>query len=59
VIDPITERPLISPAAGLGGLGGEYIKPIALANVRAFHMLLGGALPIVGVGGVYHRHRRL
>ncbi|MHB8575294.1 MAG: dihydroorotate oxidase [Dehalococcoidia bacterium] len=53
VIDPETERPLIHPRGGFGGLGGEYIKPIALANVRAFHTLLGGAVPIIGVGGIY------
>jgi len=53
VIDWETERPVIHPRSGFGGLGGEYVKPIALANVRAFYTLTGGDLPIIGVGGVY------
>jgi dihydroorotate dehydrogenase (fumarate) len=52
VIDPETERAVIHPRGGFGGLGGEYIKPVALANVRAFHTLLGDAVPIIGVGGI-------
>ncbi len=53
VIDTDSETPVIHPRGGFGGLGGEYIKPVALANVRAFHMLTGGAIPIIGVGGAY------
>lgn len=53
VIDPDTERPVIHPRDGFGGLGGQYIKPVALANVRAFHTLLGDDIPVVGVGGIY------
>lgn len=52
VIDPETEKPLIKPKGGFGGLGGEYIKPVALANVRAFSQLLGDRMSIIGVGGV-------
>jgi len=53
VIDLEHERPLIHPKGGFGGLGGAFVKPIALANVRAFYELLDGAIPIIGVGGVY------
>ncbi len=53
VIDADSERPVIRPRDGFGGLGGEYVKPVALANVRAFHTLLEGRVPIIGVGGVY------
>lgn len=52
VIDPVTETPLIKPKNGFGGLGGEYIKPIALANVRNFYQLLGDEVAVFGVGGV-------
>lgn len=36
VIDPDKEQVVIKPKEGFGGIGGEYIKPTALANVRAF-----------------------
>ncbi len=52
VIDPETEKPVIRPKGGFGGLGGDYVKPIALANVRAFSQLLGDKMSIIGVGGV-------
>lgn len=52
VIDAEKETPLIKPKGGFGGLCGEQIKPIALANVRAFYELLEGKVPIFGVGGV-------
>lgn len=52
LIDPETEAPLIKPKGGFGGLGGDYIKPVALANVRAFSQLLGDKMSIVGVGGI-------
>ncbi len=53
IIDPETERPLIKPKGGFGGLGGKYIKPTALANVRQFYKLSEGKIPLIGVGGVY------
>lgn len=53
VIDPETESTVIHPRDGFGGLGGVYVKPVALANVRAFHTLLGRDVPVVGVGGIY------
>ncbi len=52
IIDPETERPLIKPKGGFGGLGGEYIKPVALANVRAFYERLQGKIAVIGVGGI-------
>ena len=30
------ESVVIRPKNGFGGIGGEYIKPTALANVHAF-----------------------
>jgi len=52
VIDPETEQTVIRPKGGFGGLGGDYVKPTALANVRAFSQLLGDKMSIVGVGGI-------
>lgn len=52
IIDPETEQKVIAPKGGLGGLGGRYIKPTALANVHQWHRLLGDRLPVIGVGGV-------
>lgn len=52
VIDPKRETPVIKPKGGFGGLGGSLIKPVALANVRAFWKLLAGRIPIIGAGGI-------
>ncbi|MBI4250563.1 dihydroorotate oxidase [Candidatus Uhrbacteria bacterium] len=52
VIDPEKETPILKPKKGFGGLSGSYIKPIALANVRAFYNLLGDKISIFGVGGI-------
>jgi len=52
VVNPDEERVAIKPKGGFGGLGGPVIKPVALANVRAFWKLFGGRLPIIGVGGI-------
>lgn len=52
IIDPETETPVIKPKKGFGGLCGDYIKPIALANVRVFYKLLGNKISIFGVGGI-------
>lgn len=52
IIDPETEKPVIRPKGGLGGLCGSYIKPIALGNVRAFYKLLKNKVSIFGVGGI-------
>ncbi len=52
LIDHETESTLIKPKQGFGGLGGDYIKPIALANVRMFYQLLENKVSIFGVGGI-------
>lgn len=42
------------PLAGeAGGLSGAPLRARATAVVRALHRLAGGALPIIGVGGVF------
>lgn len=52
VVDPETETVVIKPKGGFGGLGGTIIKPVALANVRAFWKYFNGKMPIIGTGGV-------
>jgi len=58
VIDFAREETVIHPKQGFGGLGGEIIKPIALANIRGFYLAfqeLGGGwdnIRIIGCGGV-------
>ena len=52
IIDRERDTPVIKPNKGLGGLGGRYLKPIALANVKTFYELLGPEFPIIGVGGI-------
>jgi dihydroorotate dehydrogenase (fumarate) len=52
VIDPEKEQAVIKPKGGFGGLGGQYIKPVALANVRRFYQLLDKDIDIIGVGGI-------
>lgn len=51
-IDPEKEMPVIKPKGGFGGLGGSYVKPVALANVRKFYELLDKDIDIIGVGGI-------
>jgi dihydroorotate dehydrogenase (fumarate) len=52
VVDPDRESVVIKPKGGFGGLGGTLIRPVALANVRAFWRLLGERCSIIGTGGV-------
>ncbi len=52
VVDADRESAVIKPKGGFGGLGGALIKPVALANVRAFWRLFEGRLPIIGTGGI-------
>ncbi len=52
VVNPKTETVVIKPKGGFGGLGGTIIKPVALANVRAFWKHFEGRMPIIGTGGV-------
>lgn len=51
-IDPQKEAVVIKPKEGFGGLGGEYVKPTALANVRAFYTRLKSEIKIIGTGGI-------
>jgi dihydroorotate dehydrogenase (fumarate) len=52
VVDPEREAVVIKPKGGFGGLGGTIIKPVALANVRAFWKHFEGRMPIIGTGGI-------
>lgn len=52
IIDPETETPLIKPKGWFWGLGGDYVKPIALANVRWFYKLLWDKVKIIWVWGI-------
>ena len=52
VVNPDAETVVIKPKGGFGGLGGAMIKPVALANVRAFWKHFHGTMPIMGTGGV-------
>lgn len=52
LVDPDTETTLIYPKNGLGGCGGDFMRPIALSNVSNFYNLLGDKLDIIGCGGV-------
>ncbi|MFK4907106.1 dihydroorotate oxidase [Lactococcus petauri] len=51
-IDTEEEAVVIKPKNGFGGLGGQYIKPNALANVRAFYTRLKPEIQIIGTGGI-------
>jgi dihydroorotate dehydrogenase (NAD+) catalytic subunit len=47
-IDPVTRRPGV--AAGLGGLSGPAVRPVAVAQLRAVAAAV--SLPVIGMGGV-------
>lgn len=51
-IDSEKEQVVIKPKHGFGGIGGAYIKPTALANVRAFRTRLKPEIKIIGTGGI-------
>lgn len=51
-IDTERETVVIKPKDGFGGIGGEYIKPTALANVRAMYVRLNKNIQVIGCGGV-------
>lgn len=51
-IDTETDAVVIKPKDGFGGIGGEYVKPTALANVRAFYTRLNPEIKIIGTGGI-------
>ncbi|MBT2135307.1 quinone-dependent dihydroorotate dehydrogenase [Croceibacterium sp. LX-88] len=49
----ISRPPLRSSQAGeTGGLSGAPLKQLALQRVRDFRKATGGALPLIGVGGI-------
>ncbi len=52
VIDPDRESVVIKPKSGFGGIGGDFVKPTALANVRKFYTLLDEQIAVIGCGGV-------
>tara|TARA_Y100000741_G_scaffold348595_1_gene316877 strand:- start:33 stop:1073 length:1041 start_codon:yes stop_codon:yes gene_type:complete len=63
VIDHETDSPVIQPKNGLGGLGGSYVKPVALANIWQLHLLFNSDngicrkngkpdMIIIGCGGI-------
>lgn len=44
---------LRSPLAGeAGGLSGKPLAPLALETLRSFRKATGGAIPLIGVGGI-------
>ncbi|WP_036666529.1 dihydroorotate oxidase [Paludibacterium yongneupense] len=51
VVDMDSESAVIKPKGGLGGLGGAYVLPTALANVREFSRLLDHKY-VIGCGGI-------
>lgn len=54
VINSETETAVIKPKAGMGGMGGAYVKPFALANVRVFSNCLSDTgISVIGVGGIH------
>jgi dihydroorotate dehydrogenase len=49
----VTRPPLKSRfASEAGGLSGEPLKPLALEALRHFRAASGGAIPLIGVGGI-------
>ncbi len=63
VVDSEKEETVIAPKKGFGGIGGDYVLPTALANVRMFYKMFNGGdgrvdseedvgIDIIGVGGV-------
>lgn len=52
IVSTLREKPLISPFNGVGGIGGGYIKPIALSNVYHFYKHLNKKVDIIGCGGI-------
>jgi dihydroorotate dehydrogenase (fumarate) len=52
LVDSDTETTLIHPKNGLGGCGGDFMRPVALSNVYMFNKLIGDKIDIIGCGGV-------
>lgn len=51
-IDTEKEETRIKPNGGFGGVGGNIVLPIALANVHRFRQLLPENIKVIGCGGV-------
>ena len=62
-IDFDNNAPVIKPKKGLGGLGGSFIKPVALANIWQLHLLFNSSdgickkqgksdMILIGCGGI-------
>ncbi|SCU81172.1 LADA_0B11584g1_1 [Lachancea dasiensis] len=51
-VDLENEITVLKPKNGFGGIGGDYVKPTALANVRAFYTRLNPGIKIIGTGGI-------
>ena len=55
LINPNTEEVLIKPKGGMGGIGGSYVKPVGLSNVRNFYLEFKKQnlnIDVIGCGGV-------
>lgn len=55
LVDAESESTLIRPKGGMGGIGGQYIKPIGLSNVRNFYLEFQKQnlkIDIIGCGGI-------
>lgn len=52
IIDSVKESPVIKPKNGLGGLGGDYIKPTAISNIWQLYNIFEDRIPIIGCGGI-------
>lgn len=55
IIDYDLEEIVIKPKNGMGGIGGKYVKPTGLANVRNFYLEFQKRnldIKIIGCGGI-------
>ena len=55
IIDSEKEEILIKPKGGMGGIGGKYVKPTGLSNVRNFYLQFKKRnlkIDIIGCGGI-------
>lgn len=55
LVDLENETTRIRPKDGMGGIGGIYIKPIGLSNVRNFYLEFqkqGVSIQVIGCGGI-------
>ncbi|UQS85738.1 dihydroorotate oxidase [Apilactobacillus apisilvae] len=51
-VDIESEKVVLKPKGGFGGIGGAMALPTALANVRALRQRLNSSIDIIGTGGV-------